>query len=102
MPCLKHLPFDGLEALTPQPQGDVSLEEMREHMGDKVLLDGIPAVVFLPTYSREELTSTVKRIVELFHPRLVLGISDELPEGCGDERMERVRMVSEWCRNSGV
>ena len=34
--------------------------------------------------------------------RLVLGISDELPEGCGDERIERVRMVSEWCRNRGV
>ncbi|HIE04948.1 MAG TPA: hypothetical protein EYP61_09335 [Candidatus Latescibacteria bacterium] len=35
---LGDLPFDGLEALTPLPQGDVSLEEMKEAVGDKVLL----------------------------------------------------------------
>jgi len=102
LPYLEHLPFDGLEALTPLPQGDVSLEEMREHMGDKVLLDGIPAVMFLATYSRDELMGTVARIVELFHPRLVLGISDELPEGSGQEGIERVGMVSEWCQSRGV
>lgn len=95
---LKHLPFDGYEALTPLPQGDVSLEEIKEHIGDKVLLDGIPAILFLPTYPREELMRTVEQIVALFHPRLVLGVSDEVPQGAGEEAIERVRMVSEWCR----
>ena len=95
---LPHLPFDGYEALTPPPQGDVSLEEIAAHIGDKVLLDGIPAVLFLPTYSREELMIAVKKVVALFHPRLVLGVSDEVPQGAGfEEAMERVRMVSEWC-----
>ncbi len=98
LPYLRDMPFDGYEALTPLPQGDVSLEEMKEHIGDKVLLDGIPAVLFLPPYTREELMEMVERIVDLFHPRLVLGISDELPEGGGEEAMERVRMVAEWCR----
>jgi len=97
---LKDLPFDGLEALTPQPQGDVTLEEMKEHIGDKVLLDGIPAVMFLDTFSREELMQITERIVELFHPRLVLGVSDEVPEGSGQEAIERVRMISEWCREN--
>ena len=97
---LKYLPFDGLEALTPLPQGDVSLEEIAEHIGDKVLLDGIPAVLFLPTFSREELIKTVEQVVALFYPRLILGVSDEVPEGAGEEAMERVRIVSEWCKST--
>ncbi|MFW6118714.1 MAG: uroporphyrinogen decarboxylase family protein [Planctomycetota bacterium] len=102
LPYLADLPFDGLEALTPEPQGDVTLEEMAEHIGDKVLLDGIPAVLFLPTYPEEKLTACVERIVELFHPRLVLGISDELPEGAGQESLERVRKISDWCRGEAL
>jgi hypothetical protein len=100
LPFLADLPFDGLEALTPRPQGDVTLEEIKQHIGDKVLLDGIPAILFLPHYPEERLRNCVERIVELFHPRLVLGISDELPEGVGEDGVERVRWVSEYCRDS--
>lgn len=95
---LKPMAFDGLEALTPYPQGDVSLEEIRDHLGDKILLDGIPAALFLPHHRREELEECAKRIIEYFHPRLVLGISDELPQGAGEEALERVRWVSDYCR----
>jgi hypothetical protein len=41
------MPFDGIEALTPSPQGDATLEEIKEHIGDKILLDGIPAIYFM-------------------------------------------------------
>lgn len=99
LPYLKDLPFDGLEALTPTPQGDVTLEEIKEYIGDKILLDGIPAILFLDHYSREELMECVEKIVELFHPRLVLGISDEFPEGSNEESFERLKMVAEWCKN---
>jgi methionine synthase II (cobalamin-independent) len=98
---LRDLPFDGLEALTPQPQGDVSLEEIKAHIGDKVLLDGIPAVMFADPYSREDLMQTVEKIVKLFHPRLILGVSDEVPEGADGEAIERVRMISAWCHRCG-
>jgi hypothetical protein len=98
LPYLAELPFDGLEALTPEPQGDVPLEEIREHIGDKVLLDGIPALLFLPTYSEERLKEFTRRVVEMFHPRLVLGISDELPEGAGEAALERIGWISEYCR----
>ncbi len=100
LPQLAALPFDGLEALTPEPQGDVSLEEMAENIGDKVLLDGIPAIYFTPTYPLERLAECVERIVELFHPRLVLGISDEIPEGAGEREIEKVRWVSDYCRRT--
>jgi hypothetical protein len=96
---LKDLPFDGLEALTPTPQGDCTLEEIREAIGDKILLDGIPAVFFIHTYSRETLMACVEKIVEYFHPRLILGVSDEVPQGTGQEAIERLKMVSEWCMN---
>jgi hypothetical protein len=98
---LKHLPFDGLEALTPLPQGDVSLEQIREHIGDKVLLDGIPAILFLPTYSCDVLMEMVERIVDLFHPRLVLGVSDEVPQGAQAEGpIQKLKMVAEWCQTA--
>jgi hypothetical protein len=98
LPYLKDLPFDGLEALTPLPQGDVTVDVIKEHIGDKILLDGIPAVMFLPTYSRDALMEMVERIVRLFRPRLILGASDEVPQGSDEESIERVRMISDWCR----
>lgn len=97
LPYLAHLPFDGLEALTPKPQGDVTLEEIAAAIGDKILLDGIPAVLFLDHHRREELEACVEKIVKLFHPRLILGISDELPEAGGEESFDRMAWVSTWC-----
>jgi hypothetical protein len=98
LPFLPQLPFDGIEALTPVPQGDMTLDEIKEHIGDKILLDGIPAVLFMNTYSRERLMETTEEIINLFHPNLVLGISDELPQGADLESIVRVRMISELCQ----
>jgi len=93
---LKDLPFDGLEALTPFPQGDVSLAEMKEAMGDKILLDGIPAIMFLPNYPLKEFKNFVRKIIELFRPRLILGASDEVPPPAD---IERVAYISHYCRS---
>lgn len=93
---LKHLPFDGLEALTLLPQGDATIEEMKEAIGDKILLDGVPAILFLPNYPLEKFKEFVRREIKLFHPRLVLGASDEVPPPAD---IERVRYVSEYCKD---
>ncbi len=98
LPYLADLPFDGLEALTPKPQGDVTIEEIHEFIGDKILLDGIPAILFMEHYSRKTLQSCVVKIVKLFHPRLVLGISDELPGAGGQESFDRLKWIANWCR----
>jgi len=101
-PLLPHLrdgPWDGIEAATPLPQGDVTLEEIKEALGDQVLLDGIPALYFLPSFSTETLIECVKQVVELFYPRLVLGISDELPP---DGDIERVRLVGELMQETAL
>jgi hypothetical protein len=95
LPYLRLAPWHGIEACTPLPQGDVTLEEIKEALGDLVLLDGIPALYFLPSFPVEELTACVRRAVELLYPRLVLGISDEIPP---DGDIERVRLVGEMVR----
>ncbi len=101
LPYLSKMPFDGIEALTPTPQGDVTLEEMRDHIGDKVVVDGIPAVYFLPTYPLDVLAECAEKVIDYFHPRLVLGISDELPQGVGESGVEKVKWVSRRCGTLG-
>lgn len=90
MEFYKETGLDGIEAITPKPQGDVTLEEVKEHLGDMFLVDGIPAVYFDETYSEDVLIKCVEKIIELFAPNLVLGISDEI-SSTGD--IERVKLV---------
>lgn len=93
LPYARECGLDGIEAITPKPQGDVTPEEMKAALGDDVyLVDGIAAVLFEPTFPLEELERQTRKIIELFAPKLVLGISDEMPSR-GD--IERVRFVGE-------
>jgi hypothetical protein len=85
--------LDGIEAITPVPQGDVTLEEAKAGLGDDMfLLDGIPAILFDEHWPVETLVECAERCIELFAPKLVLGISDEIAY-TGD--LERVRLVRE-------
>jgi hypothetical protein len=92
LPLLDQLEFDGIEAATPKPQGDVEIGELKEGMGDKILLDGIPAVMFIPVYTPDQLKRFTREILETFSPNLILGVSDELPP-TADIRM--VELVDE-------
>ncbi len=93
LPFARETGLDGIEAITPVPQGDVTLEEVRQALGDEMfLIDGIPAVYFDDTYPVETLIETTERIIDLFAPKLVLGISDEI-SSTGD--IERIRIVGE-------
>lgn len=84
--------LDGIEAITPQPQGDVTLEETKAALGDMFLVDGIPAIFFDHTYSEQTLIDCAKRVIDLFAPNLILGISDEM-SAMGD--IERIRLVGQ-------
>lgn len=102
LPFLAGLPFDGLEALTPLPQGDVTIAQMAEATGEKVLLDGIPAVLFLGHHAESQLWDCIEELIDRFGPRLVLGISDELPQGADEEGYRRLCRVAEYCRTRSV
>ncbi len=91
LPYAKDTGLDGIEAITPVPQGDVTLEEIKAALGERMfLLDGLPAIYFDHTFSEEVLIECTRRIIELFAPRLILGISDEI-SSTGD--IARVRTV---------
>lgn len=89
----KSTGLDAIEAITPKPQGDVTLQEVKEALGDEMwLMDGVAAILFDETFSQEELRAQVEECIRLFAPRLILGISDEL-SSTGD--IERVRLVQQ-------
>jgi hypothetical protein len=93
LPYARETGLDGIEAITPEPQGDVTLEEVKDAFSDDLfLLDGIPAVYFDETFSVDTLVECTKKIISLFAPKLILGISDEI-SSTGD--IERVRIVGE-------
>ena len=93
LPFARETGLDGIEAITPKPQGDVTIEQIHEALGeDMFLLDGIPAVYFDETFPVETLVKCTERIIELFAPKLVLGISDEI-SSTGD--IERIRIVGD-------
>lgn len=92
--------LDGIEAITPVPQGDVTLEEMHQALGDMFLLDGIPAIYFDEDYPEEVLVDCVHKILDLFAPNLILGISDEISSTGDIERIRLVgKIVDEYNRN---
>lgn len=97
LPYTHQTGFDGFEALTPLPQGDVTIDEIKEGLGDDlILLDGIPAIYFLSNVSEDTLVQTVRRLLELLAPKIILGISDELP---ANGEIERVRLISELIKD---
>jgi len=93
LPYARHCGFDGIGAVTPKPQGDVTLQEVKEAFGDDLfLIDGIAALLFEDSYPLDELKRQVQEAIALFAPKLVLGISDELSL-LGN--LERVRIVGD-------
>ena len=96
LPLLRLSGLDGVEALTPKPAGDFTLEEMKAALGDDlVVLDGIPYLLFLPHASLEALDKFIVKIVKFFDGRLILGISDELPPPADVRRVKRVSQILE-------
>ncbi len=89
--------LDGIEAITPRPQGDVTLEQVKEALGNEIfLIDGIPAIYFDEIFPIDVLVECTENIIDLFAPQLVLGISDEI-SSTGD--IERIRIISDIVNN---
>lgn len=87
-------PFDGIEAPTIKPQGDVTLEVFRKALGDRVIvLDGIPSTIFTTYFSEERFDALVYDVLEAFSPNIILGVSDEFPPNGLFSRLERVARI---------
>lgn len=93
LPYAKETGLDGIEAITPLPQGDVTVAEMKAGLGDELfLLDGIPAILFEDDFPLAQLERTAREVIEAFAPKLILGISDEISSR---GNLERVRFVGQ-------
>jgi len=102
LPYVKECGLDGIEAVTPIPQGDVTLEEVKEAFGDNMfLIDGIAAILFDEIYPEEALIEQTKKVIELFAPKLILGISDEISSTGNIDRIRLAgRIVDDY--NAGI
>lgn len=91
LPLVKQTELDGLECLSPKPQAGFTLEELKQNTEGMILRDVIPALLFLPWMNIRDLEEYTQKVLEMFSPRLILGIGDQLPAN-GDT--ERVRVVT--------
>lgn len=99
LPFLRETRLDGVEALTPAPMGDMTLEQIKEAVGDTlVVLDLIPAIDFLPNRPLDEVLEFTRRVMDMFAPKLILGISDEISQVGEIEKVEAIsELVDETC-----
>ncbi|MHA1370176.1 MAG: uroporphyrinogen decarboxylase family protein, partial [Promethearchaeota archaeon] len=93
---IPEMPFDGIEAVTFKPQGDITPEDLLDVFDGKILLDGIPAVFFMPEFPEKKLIEFTKKILQDFAPRLILGISDEL---CPTMDGRRLKLIGNLLEN---
>ena len=99
LPLLRETRLDAVEALTPEPMGDMTLEMIKRAVGDRmVVLDLLPVIDFLPNKPLGEMLDFARRAIDTFAPRLILGVSDEISPPGEIERIEAVtRLVDEAC-----
>ncbi|HOJ38971.1 MAG TPA: hypothetical protein PK644_00705, partial [bacterium] len=101
LPLLLTTSLDGIEAVTPEPAGDMTLEEIEQMVsGKKVIWGGLPGVFFSPRYSEEFFVAYVKQVLKTF-PRgwpFVLGVADQVPP---DAEWSRIRLVRDLVEEYG-
>jgi hypothetical protein len=82
LPKLAAVGFDAVEALTPQPAGDVAVEDLRAlAASDHVILwGGVPGVMFAPPFTWADMESHVRQLLSAWRgTRFVVGVADQVP-----------------------
>ena len=90
--------FAVLEAVTPEPSGDIPVEELWKWADPGTIIwGGLPGVMFSDLVSDAEFDAFVIRVLGVFKtsPRYVLGVADQVPPYARWERIARVRELVE-------
>jgi uroporphyrinogen-III decarboxylase len=93
--------FDVVEALTPEPVGDISIEKIAELVHpDTVLWGGIPGGYFTDFVSDAEFDRYVIQVLEVLRkrPNSALGVADQV---IPNSRFERIKRVDELVEQYG-
>ena len=89
--------FDIIEAVTPAPAGDMTMEEIAGVVGGGAIVwGGLPGVMFTPKVTDREFDDHVIHTLDIMResPRYVLGVADQVPP---DGLLSRVARVAELC-----
>ena len=86
--------FDGAEALTPAPVGDVKVSELRALAGrdDFILWGMVPGAMFSESWPEDRFRQHVSTVFDTCEGPLILGTADQVPP---DSDISRVKIVSE-------
>jgi len=98
---ISSVDFSIIEAITPKPAGDLSIDEIGDHVkSDSIMWGGIPGVLFTPSCSDEEFEKFVIGIIRKMtsKPQYVLGIADQIPP---DGIIERIKLVTDLVQKYG-
>ncbi len=95
--------LDGIESLTPQPVGDITMEEMSRLMEphDCVFWGGLPGAMFAHPWHWDALREMIDGLFRLHRSgrRVVVGSADQVPP---DANLENVRKVGEYLAELGA
>jgi len=94
LPKLVEVGFDAIEALTPQPAGDLTVDEMSEIAGNAgvILWGGAPGIMFASPYTWEDMQRHVEHVLETWGKRpFVLGVADQVPPDGDIEFCRKIR-----------
>jgi hypothetical protein len=98
LPIIIEAGFDFVEAVTPAPVGDLSLEEIKNLTDGKiVVIGGLPGAFFSSLYPREFFENHVHKALSTFpHGKgFVLGVADQVPPDSEPGRIQLVREILE-------
>jgi len=99
LPRLAAVGFDAIEALTPQPAGDVAVSDMRALAAhDRVILwGGVPGPMFAPPFTWNEVRQQRFHVLSAWADGpFILGVGDQVPP---DGDLDFVRKISELIRH---
>jgi uroporphyrinogen-III decarboxylase len=100
LPVIIEAGFDFVEAITPKPVGDITLEEIKILSGGRiVVIGGLPGAFFSPLYSDDFFRNFVEKVLSVFSDSggFILGSADQVPP---DAEFDRICMVREILNNN--
>lgn len=91
---------DCLDAITPKPVGDVGIDEIRNLVGNDILIiGGLPGAMFAPPFTLCDMEKQVMEIINLHKKsqKFMLGVADQVPPNGSLEAVKLVgRLVEKY------
>jgi hypothetical protein len=97
LPKLAAIGFDSVEALTPSPAGDITVEEMEQltRDSDLVLWGGVPGAMFARPFKWLDMATHVEHTLTAWkNRRFILGVADQVPPDGDVDFCRRIALLA--------